>query len=68
MDVLDEYEGHNIVIGTHGTVFSTILDYLSPEYGYDDFIRMMDWIPNIVKIVFDRKEVVAINKLGHLEQ
>ena len=68
MDVLDKYEGHNIIIGTHGTALSTILDYLSPEYGYDDFIRMMDWMPNIVEIVFDRKEVVAINELGHLGQ
>ena len=25
-------------------------------------------MPNIVEIVFDRKEVVAINELGHLEQ
>jgi 2,3-bisphosphoglycerate-dependent phosphoglycerate mutase len=68
MDVLDEYEGHNIVIGTHGTAFSTILTYLSPKYGYDDFLRMMDWMPNIVEIVFDGKEVVAINELGHMEK
>jgi 2,3-bisphosphoglycerate-dependent phosphoglycerate mutase len=67
MDVLDEYEGHNIVIGTHGTALSTILAFLSPEYGYDDFIRMMDWMPNIIEIVFNGKKVDAINELGHLE-
>ncbi len=67
MEVLEAYEGHRIVIGTHGTSFSTILDYLSPAYGYDDFVRMMDWMPNIVEIVFEGKEVVAINELGHLE-
>lgn len=68
MDVLDKYEGHNIVIGTHGTSLSTILDYLSPEYGYDDFIRMMDWMPNIVEIVFDKRDVVEINEIGHKEK
>ncbi len=68
MDVLDKYEGHNIVLGTHGTAFSTILDYLSPEYGYDDFIRMMDWMPNIVEIVFDKRDVVEINEIGHKEK
>ena len=67
MDILDEYEGHNIVIGTHGTAFSTILDYLSQKYGYDDFIRMMDWMPNVVEIDFNGKKVVAINEIGHLE-
>lgn len=53
MEVLDKYIGHNIVLGTHGTALSTILDYLSPAYGYDDFIKMMDWMPNIVEIVFE---------------
>ncbi len=68
LEVLDRYEGHNIVLGTHGTAFSTILDYLSPAYGYDDFIRMMDWMPNIVEIVFDGKEVVEIKEIGHIEK
>ena len=68
MDVLDKYDGHNIVLGTHGTVFSTILDHLSPIYGYDDFIRMMDWMPNIVEIVFEGKEVVEINEIGHIDK
>ena len=67
MDVLDKYEGHNIVLGTHGTAFSTILDYLSPEYGYDDFTRKMYWMPNIVEIVFDKRDVVEINELCHIE-
>ena len=67
LDVLDKYEGHNIVIGTHGTALSTILDYLSPKYGYNDFIRMMDWMPNIIEVVFDSKNVISINELGHLE-
>ena len=65
IDVLEEYEGHNIIIGTHGTAFSTILDALSPDYGYDDFVRMMDWMPNIVEIVFDGTRAVEINELGH---
>ena len=67
MEVLDKYKGHNIVLGTHGTALSTILDYLSPVYGYDDFIKMMDWMPNIVEVVFEGKEVIEINELGHIE-
>ncbi len=55
------------MLGTHGTALSTILDHLSPAYGYDDFIKMMDWMPNIVEIVFEGKEVVEINELGHIE-
>ena len=66
MDVLDQYEGHNIIIGTHGTAFSTILDSLSSDYGYDEFVKMMDWMPNIVEIVFNGKEAVEINELAHV--
>ena len=43
------------------------LDSLSSDYGYDDFIRMMDWMPNIVEIVFDGKEVAEINELAHID-
>ena len=35
------------------------MDYLSPVYGYDEFIRMMDWMPNIVEIVFEGKKAVT---------
>ncbi|WP_338802620.1 hypothetical protein WAA20_07970 [Butyrivibrio fibrisolvens] len=42
-------------------------DHLSPVYGYDNFIKMMDWMPNIVEVVFEGKEVVEINELGHIE-
>jgi hypothetical protein len=42
-------------------------DHLSPVYSYDDFIKMMDWMPNIVEVVFEGKEVVEINELGHIE-
>jgi len=33
------YEGKNIVIGTHGTALSTIINYYDSTYGYDDFER-----------------------------
>jgi 2,3-bisphosphoglycerate-dependent phosphoglycerate mutase len=35
-----------------------IYNYLSPAYGYDEFIRMMDWMPNIVEIVFEGKKLL----------
>ena len=66
LDVLRKYEGHNIVIGTHGTALSTILDYLSPEYGYEDFLRMMDWMPNIVEVEFEGEKVISIKELGYV--
>ena len=28
----------------------------------------MDWMPNIVEIVFEGKEAVEINEIGHIER
>lgn len=49
-EVLRMYEGKNIVIGTHGTALSTIINYYDSTYGYDDFERMKLIMPWIVKM------------------
>jgi hypothetical protein len=30
--------------------------------------RINDWMPNIVEIVFDKRDVVEINEIGHKEK
>ena len=37
LDVIKNNMGKNIVIGTHGTALSTIINYFNPSFGYDDF-------------------------------
>ena len=32
--VLSAYEGKNIVVGSHGTALSTIVNYYQPDFGY----------------------------------
>lgn len=66
--VLEEYRGKTVVIGTHGTALSTIMNYYDPEYGVDDFYRMMHFLPFVVKMEFagntyqGRKEIYKSNK------
>ena len=36
-DVLKNNLGRNVVVGSHGTALSTIINYFSPDFGYDDF-------------------------------
>ena len=48
-DVLTRYKNKNIVIGTHGTALSTIINYYDPTYGFKDFMEMVN---------IDRKSVV----------
>jgi len=65
--VLKEYEGKNVVIGTHGTALSTIINYYDKFYGYDDFIKMIDLMPWIVKMSFEGQECLLIDKINLFE-
>jgi len=59
-EVLKRYKDKNIVIGTHGTALSTIINYYDNAYGYDDFMAMVNILPWIVKMTFDGNDCVKI--------
>lgn len=65
--VLDMYEGKNIVIGTHATALSTIINYFDSSYGFDDFIKMVDLLPWIVKMSFKGKKCISIDEINLFE-
>lgn len=52
-DVLREFEGKNVVIGSHGTALCTVIHYYDRTFGYEDFEVFRDVMPWIVKFVFD---------------
>ena len=58
--VLSDYEGKNVVIGSHGTALSTIINYFSPNFGCSDFIRIKGIMPWIVVFSFDGKVCTCI--------
>lgn len=51
--VLERYSGKNVIIGSHGTALSTIINYFDNSFGYDDFARIKMKMPWIVEFVFD---------------
>ena len=65
-DVLDRYNGKTIVIGTHGTALSTILNYYDPSFNVDDFLRVIDWMPYIVELSFVGHELIEKKELAHI--
>lgn len=52
-EVLQKHKGQNIVIGSHGTALSTIINYYDNTFGYDDYEKIKDKMPWIVEFVFD---------------
>jgi 2,3-bisphosphoglycerate-dependent phosphoglycerate mutase len=66
--ILKDNEGKNIVIGTHGTALSSIINYYLPEFGCDDFLRIIDWMPYIVEIDFEGQKLISIHEHAHIEK
>lgn len=55
MEILEQNPGKTVMIGTHGTALSSILNYLEPDFGCQDFFRIIDWMPYILELDFEGK-------------
>ncbi len=66
-DVLTQYKDKNIVIGTHETALSTIINYFDNTYGFDDFIAMANIMPWVVRMKFDGENLVGMWKIDLFE-
>lgn len=63
-EILDRYKGQTIALSTHGTALSVMLDKLYPGFGFEGFMRIIDFMPYVVKIVFsDDKKTVSFEEI-----
>lgn len=67
-EILAENAGKNVVIGTHGTALSSIMNYFNPNFGCADFLRIIDWMPYIVELDFEGQRLVGITEHAHVEK
>ncbi|MCR5323195.1 MAG: histidine phosphatase family protein [Lachnospiraceae bacterium] len=67
-EVLDLYKGKTVVIGTHGTALSCILNYYDRSFGVNDFLRIVNWMPFIVELIFDGETLTEKKELAHMEK
>ena len=67
-EILANNQGKNIVIGTHGTALSTIMNYYKPEFGCNDFLRIIDWMPYIVEMDFEGQRLVDVKEHAYIEK
>lgn len=63
-DRLDIDIDKTIVIGTHGTALSSILNYFDNTFECSSFLRIIDWMPYIVELNFNGKKFEK--KIEHL--
>lgn len=60
--LLRTHSDKNIVIGSHGTALSTVINYYDPTFGCAEFNELKDLMPFIVKFAFDKDKCVEISK------
>lgn len=64
IDILENNDGKTVVIGTHGTALSSILNYFDNTFNCESFLRIIDWMPYIIELKFDGK--TRVEKTEHL--
>lgn len=65
--VLSEYKDKNIVIGSHGTALSTIINYYDKSFGYAEFQKIRGLMPWIVRFTFQGKDCIDIQQYNLFE-
>ena len=65
-EILERYDGKNIVIGTHGTALSSIINYYDKNFDGDSFMKIIDFMPWILKMEFDGKRFLSKEEVFHI--
>ena len=58
-EIISSNMNRNIVIGTHGTALSTILNFYDKSFSCDEFLRIIDWMPFIIELDFQKNKMIG---------
>ena len=67
-EILEANRDRTVVIGTHGTALSTILNHYDPSYDCASFMRIIDWMPFVVELDFDGTRFLSRTEHVHVEK
>ncbi|MGN0385306.1 MAG: histidine phosphatase family protein [Lachnospiraceae bacterium] len=66
--ILSDNPDKVIVVGTHGTALSAILNYYDNSFCCEDFLRIIDWMPYIIELDFEGNKLVGKCEHCHVEK
>ena len=61
---LEDHFGKNIVIGSHGTALSTVINFYDNSFGYKEFNEIKNIMPWIVQFTFKGSVLSEIKKVN----
>jgi 2,3-bisphosphoglycerate-dependent phosphoglycerate mutase len=65
LEILEQYKGNNIVIGTHGNIMVLIMNYFDPKYGFHFWKEL--GMPDIYQLTFKDKKLKEVHHLWNQE-
>lgn len=65
-EILKNHEGKTIVIGTHGTALSSIINYYEPSFNADSFMEIIDFMPWILRMDFEGTKYLGREEVFHI--
>jgi len=61
--LLTQHERETVLIGTHGTALGTICNYYEPQFGFEYFRAMVETMPYIIKMLFEKHTLKSIREV-----
>lgn len=63
-NALEIHKGKNIVIGSHGTALSTVINYFDNSFGFSEFNEIKNLMPWIVLFLFEGCQLSGIKQFN----
>lgn len=63
IQLIEKYEGKNIVIGTHGNIMVLIMNHFDNTYDFDFWKKLN--MPDIYKLTFQRNDLKDVSKISY---
>lgn len=60
---LERHDGKTIVIGSHGTALSSLVEYYAPGFGYEGFDRIRNIMPWVVRFTFEGRNCIGVEEI-----
>lgn len=67
-EIVSQNEGRCVVIGTHGTALSAVMNHFDPKFGLEDFLRIIDFMPYIVEMDIADGRAVSVKEVVYIEK
>lgn len=61
LNILREYSGQNIAVGTHGNIMVLVMNYFNKSCGYDFWTTLK--MPDIYKLSFDGEKLMKVQRI-----